>query len=112
MNEENKSEEMVANVKSILADKDIPNFYTNGFAVTLGLGDLICVLQRNEQPVAVMNISYTVAKTLALTLTRVIHDLEKKTKHEFMTIQNVREGLKSFQNEVTEKGKHTRTLSN
>ena len=42
----------------------------------LGTGDALIILQQNSNPVAVLNFSFTVAKTLALKLGGLIKEVE------------------------------------
>lgn len=64
---------------------DVPEIYTNGFITGLGSGDVFVVLERNGSPVAILNMSYTVAKTIAAALGNTIAQLEEKTGREMLT---------------------------
>ncbi len=79
-----KIAEMVDNA---VKDPDVPKLYANGFITGIGKGDISITLQRNAQPVAVLNLSFTVAKTLALKLGTVINDLEDKAQTEILTTE-------------------------
>lgn len=63
----------------------VPNPYVNGFACGIGSGDIVMVLERNAQAVTVVNMSYTVAKTLALSLSQLIANLETATERTMLT---------------------------
>lgn len=63
--------------------------YFNGFAVALGLGDIVITLTRNGVPTLTLNASYTVTKTLAQALTTTIKKLEEITDHEIMTVEKI-----------------------
>jgi len=67
----------------------VPQLYANGFANTLGVGDVVLVLERNDQPVAILNLSYTVAKTLSLSLSRIVALLEERSNREIMTTHDI-----------------------
>ncbi len=67
------------------ADPHTPDFYFNGFTVNVGTGDVTIVLQKRNEPVAVLQTSFTVAKSLAEGLGFVIAELEKATGNEIMT---------------------------
>ena len=67
----------------------VPWLYFNGFQIGLSGGDVLVVAERNAQPVAMFNVSYTVAKTLALALSSVIRTLEEKAGREIMTTHDV-----------------------
>ena len=62
-----------------------PEVYFNGFAVAISSGDISVVLERNQTPVTVLNLSYTVAKTLALSLGSVIGALEEIAQQQMLT---------------------------
>jgi hypothetical protein len=68
---------------------NIPQIYCNGFANALTSGDVITVLERNGQPVAVVNMSYTVAKTFAQALGVIVADLEAKAGRPMLTTHEV-----------------------
>ena len=72
-------------LNAALASQDIPHIYTNGGASALRNSDVIMVLERNNSPVAVLNMSYTTAKSLARNLSQLIANLEKKSKQTIMT---------------------------
>ena len=81
------------NILSEASEMDIPNIYFNGFVNALGIGDVVTVLQRNGKAVATVNMSYTVAKTLAIKLNGLIQSLEHDAKTEIMTTDDVTEKL-------------------
>lgn len=68
---------------------NVPQVYFNGFVNALGTADLVAVLERNGQPVAVLNMSYTTAKTLARLLAQTIAQLEERTGRDMLTTQDV-----------------------
>ena len=49
---------------------DAPRIYLNGFGITATLGDIMILLEANGKPVGVLNMSYTVATTLAASAER------------------------------------------
>ena len=67
--------------------------YFNGFSMMVGTGDVVIALQLNGRPTHVLNTSYTVAKTLAVSLTRAIDELERKTKTTIMTTKDVENAI-------------------
>jgi hypothetical protein len=67
----------------------IPEIYFNGFSISLGTGDILLVLNRNNKPVAALQASYTLAKTLAKSLTEIIEELERRTGNDIMTTHHV-----------------------
>lgn len=68
---------------------DIPHIYFNGFAVAIGAGDLTMVLERNNVPVATLNLSFTEAKTLAQKLGGLVALLEEKSGNTIMTTDDI-----------------------
>lgn len=76
-------------------DADIPNIYFNGFLNSISSGDIISILERNGKPVAVLNMSYTVAKTLALSLGQLISQFESGTDRTMLTTHDVERMLQA-----------------
>lgn len=72
---------------------DIPKITFNSIVTALGTGDVLIVLERNGQPVAVLNASYTVAKTLSVLLGNAIAQLEELSGHPIMTTKEVEQFL-------------------
>jgi ferredoxin-fold anticodon binding domain-containing protein len=75
--------------EKILAMENLPKFYANGFNNGLGIGDVVIAFHRNFQPEVVVNLSYTVAKTLAIKLNDLIVGLEKATGNIIMTTDQI-----------------------
>jgi hypothetical protein len=71
----------------------IPQIYFNGFLSALTTGDVQLVLERNGVPVAVLNVSYTVAKTLGVAIGALISNLEGATKRTIMTSSDIQQAL-------------------
>ena len=66
-------------VNAALSDPNVPKIYTNGFGLGLTNADIIIVFQRfGPAPVAVVNLSYTLAKTLAQRLGSLVSEFENK----------------------------------
>jgi hypothetical protein len=64
-------------IKQAVATPEVPKIYTNGFGVGLSNADIIIVFQRfGPNPVAVVNLSYTLAKTLAQRLGTLVAEFE------------------------------------
>lgn len=68
---------------------DVPHLSANGLAVSLTTGDLMITLEQNSRPVGTLNLSYTVAKTLAVILGNAIADLESMSGHPIMTTHEI-----------------------
>jgi hypothetical protein len=74
-------------------DSDVPRLYFSGFVCALGSGDVVIILERNGKPEAVLNTSFSVAKTLALRLADLVKNLEAKTGNTIMTTDDIQKGL-------------------
>lgn len=62
-----------------VAFAEAPFLYANGFVNGLGLTDAYMVLHANARPVAVVNMSMSVAKTLGQNLLAMIESYEQQT---------------------------------
>ncbi len=80
-------------------NEDIPNIHFNGFLNRIGTGDILIVLERNNKPVAILNASYTVAKTLAQKLGNLIANLEDATGNTIMTTDDIGKKLSKKKDE-------------
>lgn len=69
---------------------DIPKLSFNGIITTVGTGDVMIVLEQNSQPVAILNASYTVAKTLSVMLGNAITLLEELSGNQIMTTNEIK----------------------
>lgn len=76
-----------------IEDESVPRFYFNGFVFGTGQADIVAVIERNNAPVAVINMSYTVAKTFALKLGQTIAAFEESTGREMLTTDEVQAKL-------------------
>ena len=70
-------------------EPDVPKIYFNGFVNSFSAGDVMCVLEKNNQPVGVLNMSYTVAKTLSASLAELIGTLETVSEQPIMTTHEI-----------------------
>jgi len=85
-----------------LNDPDIPNIHFNGFVNNIGSGDILIILESNKKPVAVLNASYTVAKSLAQQLNMLINSLENLSDREIMTTDQINKFLSEGEKNDTE----------
>jgi hypothetical protein len=76
-------------LKIATSDSSIPKIYANGFAVGLTNADVSIVLQLSGQPVALLNISFTLAKTLAQKVGGVVGTFEKAIQQNLVTTDEV-----------------------
>ncbi|MCZ7595344.1 MAG: hypothetical protein M5U16_10870 [Hyphomicrobium sp.] len=70
-------------------ESDVPQIYANGFINALSNGDILTVLERNNKPVAVLNLSFTVAKTLGISLSQTVAQFEEATGRNMLTTHEV-----------------------
>jgi len=69
--------------------------YFNGFSVAIAVGDVAIPIYRNGNHFATLNVSYSIAKSLAESLTTLITQLEKATGNHIMTVEEVLKAVKS-----------------
>lgn len=75
------AEDRIARAKAA----EVPTLYLNGFQTGLTNADVVVVGECNGEPVTLLNMSFTTAKTLALALTNTISMLEIKSDREMLT---------------------------
>ena len=80
-------------LKAALASRDIPHIYANGFMNALSDADIVVMLERDNSPVAILNMSYTTAKSLAEKLSHLISAFEKNSGQTIMTSDDVNKAL-------------------
>ena len=78
-------------VKEALESEDIIKIYANGFANFFTNSDIGMIFSRNNKPIAVLNISLTLAKTLVEKLGHMINDFEKNTNIKILTTTDIEE---------------------
>ena len=74
-------------------ESGVPKLYFNGFVCAFGPGDLFIILERNGKPEGVLNMSFSVAKTLSSKLADLVRSLEVKTGNTIMTTEDVQKRL-------------------
>ena len=84
----------ISKIEKALADTEVVKIYANSFECALGLGDVALLLKNGDQTVGVVNMSHTVAKTLALHLGELIRFLESHSGTKIMTTVEVEKSLK------------------
>lgn len=67
----------------------VPQLYVNGFKAGCSTADVFVVIQHNGNDTAVLNMSFTLAKTLAEALDKVIEQLEQKSGQKIMTADTI-----------------------
>lgn len=88
-----EGEALQAGVKEALGDKELPRIYFNGFSITISAGDVLIILKRNDRPIAILNTSHILAKTVATKMGNVVALFEQKTGSTIMTTDDVQESL-------------------
>lgn len=83
------SEHVQRAIAEALENEELPRIYFNGFSTALGSADVLIVLNQQGKPVAILNASYTVAKTLAAKLGAVIATLEEISGNTIMTTDEI-----------------------
>lgn len=78
-------------VKTVLESEQVTSLYTNGFIIFVGQSDMGVILQKNGKDTAVINMSFTLAKTLAEKLGNTVREFEEKTGTLIMTTDVVNE---------------------
>lgn len=67
----------------------VPHLYANGFVVTGSNSDVMVALELNGTPVATLNLSFTAAKSLVVSLGGQIAQLEEFMGQEIRTSQEI-----------------------
>lgn len=98
MAEVNKEKELKKKFDEALNDPQVQRIYANGFINAMGIGDIVILLQNSKKPIAVLNLSYTVAKTLSIKLGASILQLEKSTGNTIMTTEDIDKSLSKGKN--------------
>lgn len=92
-------------IMNAVSDDSIPSIYANGFVNATGTGDVLVVLERNGRPTAKLNLSYTVAKSLAIQLLHAISQFEEIVQRPMLTTEEIRkasEHMKAKRNHKSE----------
>lgn len=87
-----KPNEEILKINQIEADTT-QEVYTNGFQIAFGNADVIVTFQRNGRPVQIMNMSFTLAKTLSQLLGNVIDQIETKGDFKIKTTKELDETI-------------------
>ena len=84
-----KSSDVVKAIPEAAVDPTVTKVYGNGFAIGMSNADVQILLKLNGQSVALVNLSYTLAKTLSVRLGGLIADWESKTGHQLVMTDSV-----------------------
>lgn len=83
----------------------VPCFYFNGFYTGITTGDIVSILEQNGKPIATLNMSYTVAKTLSVILGNIIASIEEQSGRQIMTTQEIEKFIYDSEEKKTEESK-------
>ena len=86
-------------------DADVPTIHFNGFVNGITTGDILTVLERNAVPVGILNMSFTVAKTLSVSLGSLIASIEEASGRTIMTTRELQTFLEKQSGKVETKAK-------
>ena len=67
----------------------VQHIYFNGIVIAQGTGDITAVLQLNGRPIATLNCSFTIAKTVAKMMNEAITNLETLSGRPMLTTEEV-----------------------
>ena len=84
-----KPDAAVAVTAFAMADPSTARLYANGFTLGLTNADAYIVLQQFGRPIAVVNMSYTLLKTLSEKLQTMVADWEAKTGETLQTTDSI-----------------------
>ncbi len=72
-------------LKNTVSSGAVPTLYANGFLIFIGQSDVGVVLQTNGRDVCVLNMSFTLAKTMVEKLGITVRGFEENTGNIIMT---------------------------
>ena len=70
-----------------LSQPEVPKIYANSFVCGYGNADFIVVLECNNTPAVVLNLSPTLAKALAQSITTSVSEIESGTGQRILTLE-------------------------
>ncbi len=77
-------------LKDAVTRPDVPKIYANGFSVGLSNADIMIIFQKfGPAPVAIVNLSYTLAKTLAQRLGALVAEFEATIGQDILTTDRI-----------------------
>ncbi|MFH0824026.1 MAG: hypothetical protein V2B18_14850 [Pseudomonadota bacterium] len=75
----------------VMQDPNVVKLYVNGLTVGISLSDVFMIVKSGPTPSAVIQMSFTTAKTMMLHLTDLITRFEKDTGQTLLTMEDVKE---------------------
>jgi len=94
MDQEEQAKKQLESLNQALDNPNIPKIYVNGFFIGTTNADITLITQQNGRPVAALNMSFEIAKTLVKKLGSVVQDLEKSIGTEFLTTDDFDEAVR------------------
>ena len=76
--------EVQQKVQDVMLRTDVPKIYANSFICGHGRADVVVLLESNNIPMAVVNLSHTTVKALARSLQDIVTQTEAKIGHELV----------------------------
>jgi hypothetical protein len=86
-------------IREAASDQQLPNIYFNAFTIGASAADLVIILKRNNKPVGLLNVNYSVALTLVSHLSKLIANHENVTEIPIKTTNELEAKLKGSQND-------------
>ena len=90
------------NIDELRRSDDLFHVYANGFTIAHSNSDTSLILQRSGKPVAIIDLTYGVAKTLVQKLGRLIVEIEEKTKVPVLTTDEMATRLQKAETQSEE----------
>jgi hypothetical protein len=81
----------VIDMISLMKDPAVIKLYVNGMTCGSSLSDVFMVVNSGPVPTAVIQMSFTMAKTMMLNLHQVITEFEAKTGQSLLTMNDIKE---------------------
>ena len=76
-------------LKKASSDPDVAKVYANGFTLGLSNADVCVIFQQRGEPVALVDLSYTLAKTLVQRLGVLVNNFELTTGQSLLTTDEI-----------------------
>ncbi|MDP2644200.1 MAG: hypothetical protein Q8P24_04625 [Desulfobacterales bacterium] len=99
-------------IESAINDPELPKVYSNSFSCALGFGDTVILFKNGSKPVALLNMSFTTAKTLAIKIQDLIARLENTSGNKIMTTGEIEMFFKEDIEKIKKERKNTNGKKN
>ena len=91
-------------IAELMEKSETPMYYINSAAAGISLSDITIVGMIDGKPTCRINMSFTMAKSVAQTLTEVVENVEGLMKQKIFTIDDMSEAAASSEVEEGEEG--------